>query len=71
MKGAVVCLTVMLIGPSLVADEASPSIVGIWVMGQSLGDGSESLPLVTPADTGWGNLNPSFPGPRVTRMRKG
>ncbi|MBT6849477.1 MAG: phosphate ABC transporter substrate-binding protein, partial [Planctomycetaceae bacterium] len=30
-------------------------IVGLWVMGQSLGDGSESLPLVTPADPGWGN----------------
>ena len=29
---------------------------GIWMMGQSLGDGSESLPLVTPDDTGWGNL---------------
>ena len=30
-------------------------IVGLWVMGQSLGDGSESLPLVTPVDPGWGN----------------
>lgn len=26
------------------------------MMGQSLGDGSESLPLVTPEETGWGNL---------------
>ncbi len=30
---------------------------GIWMMGQSLGDGSESLPLVTPEDTGWGNYS--------------
>jgi acetyl esterase/lipase len=34
----------------------TPSIVGLWLMGQSLCDGSESLPLVTPTDTGWGNL---------------
>lgn len=31
------------------------SIAGIWLMGQSLCDGSESLPLATPQDTGWGN----------------
>ncbi len=30
-------------------------VVGLWLMGQSLCDGSESLPLVTPAETGWGN----------------
>ena len=30
-------------------------IVGLWLMGQSLCDGSESLPLVTPTDPGWGN----------------
>lgn len=30
-------------------------IVGLWMMGQSLCDGSESLPIVTPTDTGWGN----------------
>jgi hypothetical protein len=30
-------------------------ITGLWFMGQSLGEGSESLPLVTPSDTGWGN----------------
>ena len=35
------------------ADERS--IFGIWMMGQSLCDGSESLPLVTPKDTGFGN----------------
>jgi hypothetical protein len=48
----------------LLAFAASPSVAagddefvdGIWMMGQSLGDGSESLPLVTPDDTGWGNL---------------
>lgn len=32
-----------------------PPIVGLWLMGQSLCDGSESLPLVTPKDTGLGN----------------
>lgn len=31
------------------------SIVGLWMMGQSLCDGSESLPVVTPHDSGWGN----------------
>lgn len=36
------------------AAEKQP-IVGIWLMGQSLCDGSESLPLVTPKDTGFGN----------------
>ena len=30
-------------------------ITGLWMMGQSLCDGSESLPLVTPSDSGWGN----------------
>ena len=31
-------------------------IAGLWLMGQSLCDGSESLPIVTMADPGWGNL---------------
>ncbi|MGV3664095.1 MAG: phosphate ABC transporter substrate-binding protein [Prosthecobacter sp.] len=31
------------------------TLLGLWLMGQSLCDGSESLPLVTPEDTGWGN----------------
>ena len=30
-------------------------ITGLWMMGQSLCDGSESLPLVTSSDSGWGN----------------
>ena len=30
-------------------------IVGLWMMGQSLCDGSESLPIVTTNDSGWGN----------------
>ncbi len=38
------------------AVEPGPSISGIWLMGQSLCDGSESLPVVTSEDTGWGNL---------------
>ncbi len=32
------------------------SIIGLWLMGQSLCDGSESLPIVTSSDAGWGNL---------------
>ncbi len=30
-------------------------IIGLWMMGQSLCDGTESLPIVTPTDTGRGN----------------
>lgn len=37
------------------AADTAPKISGIWMMGQSLCDGSESLPVVTSADTGWGN----------------
>lgn len=39
------------------AAEVKPgaSVAGIWLMGQSLCDGSESLPVVTADDTGWGN----------------
>lgn len=37
------------------AADTEPRISGIWMMGQSLCDGSESLPIVTSADTGWGN----------------
>jgi hypothetical protein len=32
-------------------------ITGIWLMGQSLCEGSESLPVVTAAETGWANLS--------------
>jgi len=39
------------------AADTTPAISGIWMMGQSLCDGSESLPVVTSADTGWGNLS--------------
>jgi len=31
-------------------------IVGLWLMGQSLCEGAESVPIVTPTDRGWGNL---------------
>ncbi|MCB1211077.1 MAG: hypothetical protein KDK97_17270, partial [Verrucomicrobiales bacterium] len=42
----------------LAGEEAKPppSLTGIWLMGQSLCDGSESLPIVTKGDTGWGNF---------------
>ncbi len=40
------------------AETAVPApIAGLWVMGQSLCDGSESLPVVTAEDTGWGNYS--------------
>ncbi len=38
------------------AADSAPDVAGIWMMGQSLCDGSESLPVVSGADTGWGNL---------------
>ncbi|WP_395734633.1 phosphate ABC transporter substrate-binding protein [Prosthecobacter sp.] len=38
------------------AADSTPTISGIWMMGQSLCDGSESLPVVTGEDSGWGNL---------------
>jgi hypothetical protein len=59
MKDLFSCFT--LIGASLMlslnAAEVKPgsSIAGLWLMGQSLCDGSESLPVVTTGDTGWGN----------------
>ena len=46
----------LLLCVQVLAEESKPSISGIWLMGQSLCDGSESLPVVTTADTGWGNL---------------
>lgn len=30
-------------------------VVGLWLMGQSLCEGAESLPIVTTTDSGWGN----------------
>jgi hypothetical protein len=37
--------------PALAAD-----ISGLWMMGQSLGDGSESLPVVSEKGSAWGNV---------------
>lgn len=51
---ASLCFPLALLSPT--AAEEKPALAGIWMMGQSLGDGSETLPLVTPEDTGWGNL---------------
>jgi len=45
----------LLLASSLAADE-KPAIAGIWLMGQSLCDGSESLPIVSADDSGWGNF---------------
>ncbi len=57
------CLLVLCSGlTELGAEEAhqllarKDAVVGLWLMGQSLCDGSESLPLVTPADSGWENF---------------
>ena len=46
-----VWLFLLLGAPALAAD-----ISGIWMMGQSLGDGSESLPVVSTESSTWGNL---------------
>ena len=46
-----VLLFLLLGAPALAAD-----ISGIWMMGQSLGDGSESLPVVSTEGSRWGNL---------------
>ncbi len=45
-------LTALLLAPCGAADQ---TLHGLWLMGQSLCDGSESLPIVTPQDTGHGN----------------
>lgn len=38
-------------------DGGPPRVVGLWLMGQSLCEGSESLPLVTSKDSGHGNYS--------------
>lgn len=38
------------------ASDPAPTISGIWMMGQSLCDGSESLPIVSTKDSSWGNV---------------
>ena len=52
MKALRACLLAVL--PCMAS--AQPSISGIWLMGQSLCDGSESLPVVSVKDSGWGNV---------------
>ncbi|QDU44289.1 hypothetical protein Mal52_27680 [Symmachiella dynata] len=42
--------------PTAVRSTLEQDIVGLWMMGQSLCEGAESLPIVTPTDSGWGNL---------------
>ncbi len=61
---ALFAITVSLLFTRSFADESvspnSPTldgdIVGLWLMGQSLCEGAESLPIVTPNDPGWGNF---------------
>lgn len=43
--------------PSAGKEEKQATIHGLWMMGQSLCDGSESLPIVTTENTGWGNYS--------------
>ena len=43
-------------GKPLQLTAGEPPLWGLWLMGQSLCDGSESLPVVTSVDTGWGNV---------------
>ena len=52
---ALLCLAGISLAAFVQAADKQP-IVGIWLMGQSLCDGSESLPLVTPKDTGFWQL---------------
>jgi hypothetical protein len=43
--------------PPIGHEEPPATIHGLWMMGQSLCDGSESLPIVTAEDKGWGNYS--------------
>lgn len=52
---ACLCSATLLWSATSAEVKQGKSIAGIWLMGQSLCDGSESLPLVSPKDTGWGN----------------
>ena len=52
---AVIGASLLMISSNAVEVKPGESIAGIWLMGQSLCDGSESLPVVTAVDTGWGN----------------
>ena len=56
-----VAIVALLATPGLSGEKPEPPskevfhknhITGLWMMGQSLCDGSESLPLVTPSDSG-------------------
>ena len=42
--------------PTAVCSALEQDIVGLWMMGQSLCEGAESVPIVTSTDSGWGNL---------------
>ena len=47
---------VLLLSLVVQCEAADRTISGLWMMGQSLCDGSESLPVVSTKDTGFGNL---------------
>jgi hypothetical protein len=56
MKTHSLVFTALCLSTLAFAADPSPPISGIWMMGQSLGDGSESLPVVSKEDSRWGNL---------------
>jgi hypothetical protein len=48
-------MVVGLMSTGVMAQSSGPPLQGLWLMGQSLCEGSESLPLVTTAPSKWGN----------------
>ncbi len=56
MKRELILSSLVLFCGAAFGAEPIRGISGIWLMGQSLCDGSESLPVVTGEDSGWGNL---------------
>jgi len=56
MKTHSLVFTALCLSTLVFAADPSPPISGLWMMGQSLGDGSESLPVVSTEGSKWGNL---------------
>jgi hypothetical protein len=56
MKRLSCILAVLCLNPLTFAADPVPTISGIWMMGQSLCDGSESLPIVSTDDSKLGNM---------------
>lgn len=56
MKTHSLVFTALCLSTLAFAADPSPPISGIWMMGQSLCDGSESLPVVSIEGSKWGNV---------------